>query len=1176
MSDCQQCGTYRKFSVHHNASREGPIHKSGDKTANADDRLNSPTNSVSFPLNSHFLLCPLPPGSRKQPNRDPGNNQATAKMPTDQFLSGFSRLPTYAEGQKVSERSSAGVLGPNGIRAWTHDASGVRIVLFAAPGPLVSATIVVGTQPVSNAGQPHTLEHIIFLGSHNHPERGYLDNLACRCLANGTNAWTANEYTAYTTKTAGFDGFAHLLPVFLDHVLRPRINSASFASEVYHIRGDGKEAGVVFCEMQARENTEVDISDRAFREALFSGTALALESGGLCNNIRTLSNDDVARFHYNQYCGANVTVIVGGDNIDHGALLQSVQPLLDDVASQAGYSCGRPQWQAPLALKPLPPVSRKVVPFPCPDEDIGTLILGWRGPGATDRETTTAIDVLLRYLAGEVWSPLRQEYVEIEEQLASEIDIDLETYLEVSGISISFSGVQHKEEDDDDMEGAENAENGQETDDGSAASSESMERESFLLSGNFEAQIINFLAKIANSSELQGGMRAMQAAIKKEAESQLTELESGSHDAVPYHLIEEVVYGRCESMVIGEETRGFLETFSALEQKSEQFWINLLNTYLVKAPRIELIMVPDARLAESLASDDNKAHAKRVQSIGRDALAKIGGENEARILSLKAPKFSPDVFPPLPSTLNISRWPYAVTRETSSNYASQSVTIDTEFVHCTVFLDTSSLPSELRAFLPILCEVIPTCDILLEDGSYIPYTDNARAISEATVSTDRSGLYLGFDNEMAHQCVVFHFAAMPGSFSEAAGVVLQTLFQSEVSAERLSAIAQTLSANATSDLRDGDAVLGAAVAVLPFLEAPTTWDGDIPNYVFANFLGSLPLISFISDEFTKKKPRKTLQRKVVRKMQDTLHALRSLPSSDIFIQVAARDPKPAHAILSSTWVHLRKLFAATVLNGGQRSVSELPVSRRIGGCFSNLFGTRSIGKVVGIAGVESCSFDVRVDSPVHQGHAHWSSMTVLTEMLSRMEGPLSNAVRGAGLAYDAHIANSSWFGHLVAMIYESSSPASAWDALCNCLQEFRVALDQNPEESGLVVDLETAKASTLFSLNRNRSTPESIAVGAISRTALGAPAGPFADQALEEAVEKVTLMSVREAFDSYIGRLCRPEGRLFVVTCGQNAVEDVIESFKKCSAPVFLEECKPEDVHSQTVDDLVKMLSKKL
>ena len=44
-------------------------------------------------------------------------------------------------------------------------------------------------------GLPHTLEHAVFMGSELYPFKGILDKLANRCLADGTNAWTATDHT---------------------------------------------------------------------------------------------------------------------------------------------------------------------------------------------------------------------------------------------------------------------------------------------------------------------------------------------------------------------------------------------------------------------------------------------------------------------------------------------------------------------------------------------------------------------------------------------------------------------------------------------------------------------------------------------------------------------------------------------------------------------------------------------------------------------------------------------------------------------------------------------------------------------------------------------------------------------------------------------------------------------
>ena len=85
----------------------------------------------------------------------------------------------------------------------------------------------VHTEAFDDFGCPHTLEHLIFLGSERYPFKGVLDVLANRCLAQGTNAWTATDHTCYTVDTAGAEGFLNILPVYLDHVLFPTLKEAS-------------------------------------------------------------------------------------------------------------------------------------------------------------------------------------------------------------------------------------------------------------------------------------------------------------------------------------------------------------------------------------------------------------------------------------------------------------------------------------------------------------------------------------------------------------------------------------------------------------------------------------------------------------------------------------------------------------------------------------------------------------------------------------------------------------------------------------------------------------------------------------------------------------------------------------------------------------------------------------
>ena len=79
---------------------------------------------------------------------------------------------------------------------------------------------------MDNDGLPHTLEHLVFLGSEDYPYKEVLDLLANRALADRTNAWTDTDHTCYTVYTAGPSGFLHILPVYMDHILHPTLSWA--------------------------------------------------------------------------------------------------------------------------------------------------------------------------------------------------------------------------------------------------------------------------------------------------------------------------------------------------------------------------------------------------------------------------------------------------------------------------------------------------------------------------------------------------------------------------------------------------------------------------------------------------------------------------------------------------------------------------------------------------------------------------------------------------------------------------------------------------------------------------------------------------------------------------------------------------------------------------------------
>ena len=193
------------------------------------------------------------------------------------------------------------------VRCWVHARTGCRVRLVSAPGPMANLYGVLATEATEEAwckaddGLPHTLEHLVFLGSEDYPYKGVLDKLANRCLARGTNAWTDVDHTAYTVTTAGTQGLLNLLPIYVDHMLRPTLTDEGFVTEIHHVTGEGENKGVVYCEMQGRENSAESVAERACLGALYSKTGYASETGGICDNIRKLENKTIQRYHAEFY-----------------------------------------------------------------------------------------------------------------------------------------------------------------------------------------------------------------------------------------------------------------------------------------------------------------------------------------------------------------------------------------------------------------------------------------------------------------------------------------------------------------------------------------------------------------------------------------------------------------------------------------------------------------------------------------------------------------------------------------------------------------------------------------------------------------------------------------------------------------------------------------------------------
>jgi Zn-dependent M16 (insulinase) family peptidase len=242
-----------------------------------------------------------------------------------------------------------------------------------------------------------------------YPYKGLLDTLANRACANGTNAWTDTTNTTYTVTTAGQEGFLNLLPVYIDHVLYPTITDAGFTTEVYHVNGKAEDSGVVYSEMQGRENLSADLMELRSQRAIYSkDSGYRSETGGLMEALRSLSAQQSAPVCLVAYCGAdaaivrdyhagsylphNMTLIVTG-RVDPTALLDvletKVEPRIHEHKQDRGErpkGWTRPWVETRSIEKPTVPSKTERVEFPEKDESSGEWMANWVGPDSQVRQ----------------------------------------------------------------------------------------------------------------------------------------------------------------------------------------------------------------------------------------------------------------------------------------------------------------------------------------------------------------------------------------------------------------------------------------------------------------------------------------------------------------------------------------------------------------------------------------------------------------------------------------------------------------------------------------------------------------------------------------------------------------------------------------------------------------------
>ncbi|CEI87571.1 hypothetical protein RMCBS344292_01981 [Rhizopus microsporus] len=463
------------------------------------------------------------------------------------------------------------------------DKTGLTVVLADVEAPIVNGYFALATEAFDDFGCPHTLEHLIFLGSEQYPYKGVLDSLANRAFAQGTNAWTDVDHTCYTILTAGSKGFLNLLPIYLDHILYPTLTDSGFYTEVHHINGKGEDAGVVYSEMQGYQCTGDERIHHRMQQLMYPETCgYRSVTGGLMERLREISVDQIRQYHKSYYRPDNLCLIITG-KVDKDELLKALEPVEESIIKKGPL----PEMQRPwVSTGNFPNLEKNIedtVLFADEDESMGTLLIAWNGPMCNDFLSQKELEVLNVYLTDSSVSVLQKEFVETEDPLCTDVDFYISDHLK-STLTFTASSVPIEE----------------------------MER--------LPVEFFKTLNRLVEEEDID--MKRMATVIEKEILQLLKSAETDAHDTAAAVAVFDFLYGSPDGASLKESVKD-VEYLNALAKYSARDWLNILKKWYIDAPHIILYGKPSAEFAKQQSEEESQRVEKQRADLGPEKLQEL-------------------------------------------------------------------------------------------------------------------------------------------------------------------------------------------------------------------------------------------------------------------------------------------------------------------------------------------------------------------------------------------------------------------------------------------------------------------------------------------------------------------------------------------------------------------------
>lgn len=975
--------------------------------------------------------------------------------------------------------------------------TGLTVYIAEVDYPTVNGYICLATEAHDDDGLPHTLEHMVFLGSEEYPYKGVLDLVANRCFASGTNAFTAVDHTCYTVMTAGSEGFLNFLPAYLDHVLYPTLSDSAYITEVHHVNGEGEDAGVVYSEILGIENTGENLVTTAAGNAVYPGhCGYKSQQGGSLKNLReSTNNEKVRNFHKKFYRPENLAIIVTG-KVSAEDIFRTLKPFENKIISKGPLGDFIKPWQTPVP--PLLKSTDITIQYPSDDVSTGLVLIAWRGPKFNERRNIVAVQMLLNYLTSNAISPIHRDLIEIDDPFCSEVGGGVSEYsegrIDILCLNVLF-GKLH----------------------------------------SVKSKVFEVLNKIANEEE-PIDMKQMQNEINRIILSILSGLESQSHKFVSTLLIEDFLYST--SSVTSEGIFNSVSILKEMLKSDKNFWLNLLKKYLIDGHVICVVGEPSSHTMQTLAEKEANRILKQKKSLGSDGLKmkaktleKAIAHNEVpppnkMIAAFKVPDINKIHY------LTIGRYSNYSALAPDKNslfplgeipYKFQLDDIHTNFIMLHALIDTSSVPAELRLFLPLLLEVMLESPIL-RNGVLIPHDvvvkelaeDTINAVTSIGISLSQTRFKCSTYAQMAHMCLEVEI----GKYARGIQLLHELLFCTQLTQERIKIIATKIINDAGGNKRDGNFIASSVITELSF--------ANESNHHANNLMRQYAFLSLLLDKLDAN-PKMVI---------DLMEKLRSaLLQAKNFTFHMATDVKQLVSRCGNPVEPWNRYFSIPGSESKENKKFHVQYSHELVLPYTERL---TLGAVVGVGSIDSSYLHLYAPCISSRAHPDLPALMVFLQYMNQLEGPMWKQIRGLGLAYSFGVVAKTSIATIFLMLYRCTQVVEAYKKSISVLENYLNG--QLQWDASL---LESARSSLMFELISSLETAKSLSI--TSLTLHLDKLDSNYNKTLIKRVSEVTVEDLKRVGALYIPALFDVKKSCLSITCNPSKIEEIKADFKELS-----------------------------